>query len=148
MTTHLKLPFIILCALLVAGAAVAGPKQEACAGAKHFGAPVTVKKAVNIAKLAKSPSRFAGRTVRLEGIVKAVCQGKGCWVEVESKGASFLARSMDESVLLPTDCEGRKVVVQGVVKALPRAAKEEPVEVGHACPRPEWIVATEGVVLK
>ena len=80
--------------------------------------------------------------------MKEVCQGMGCWVEVEANGASFLARSLDESVLLPKDCKGRKVVVQGVVKALPKVAKDEPVEVGHACPKPEWIVATEGAVLK
>ena len=148
MTKHLSIPLLALCTLLVAGAALAGPGPEACADAQRFGAPVTVKKAVNIAKLAKDPGRFAGRTVRLEGTVKEVCQGMGCWVEVEANGASFLARSLDESVLLPKDCKGRKVVVQGVVKALPRVAKDEPVEVGHACPKPDWIVATEGVVLK
>jgi hypothetical protein len=147
-TKHLRTPLMTLCALLIAGAATAGPKPESGPEPQRFGAPVTVKKAVNIARLAKDPGRFAGRTVRLEGTVKEVCQGMGCWVEVESAGASFLARSLDESVLLPKDCKGRKVVVQGVVKALPRAAREEPVEVGHACPRPEWIVATEGAILK
>lgn len=148
MTKHLRMPLMALCTLLVAGAALAGPEPAACADAQRFGAPVTVKKAVNIARLAKDPVKFAGRTVRLEGTVKEVCQGMGCWVEVESKGASFLARSLDESVLLPKDCKGRKVVVQGVVKALPRVAKDEPVEVGHACPKPDWIVATEGVILQ
>jgi hypothetical protein len=148
MKNHVNLSCLTLCALLVAGATLAGPTPEARAEARHFGAPVTVKKAVNLAKLAKNPARFAGRTVRLEGTVKEVCQGVGCWVEVQSGGASFLARSLDESVLLPKDCQGRKVVVQGVVKALPRTAKEEPVEIGHACPRPEWVVATEGVILE
>jgi hypothetical protein len=148
MTTHLRLPLVIPCALLIAAAAVAGPKQAPGPEPQRFGAPVTVKRAVNIAKLAKDPGRFAGRTVRLEGTVKEVCQGRGCWVEVESRGASFLARSLDESVLLPRDCKGRQVVVQGVVKALPRMAKEEPVAAGHACPKPEWVVATEGVLLR
>jgi hypothetical protein len=147
MTKHPGTPLMALCALLVAGTALAGPKPVTEAGAQRFGAPVTVKRAVNVAKLAKDPAKFAGRTVRLEGTVKEVCQGRGCWVEVEANGASFLARSLDESVLLPKDCKGRRVVVQGVVKALPRAAKEEPVETGHACPKPEWVVATEGAVL-
>jgi hypothetical protein len=39
-------------------------------------------------------------------------------------------------------------VVQGVVKALPRTVKEEPKEEGHACPRPEWVVATQGIELR
>jgi hypothetical protein len=44
--------------------------------------------------------------------------------------------------------KGRKVVVQGVVKALPRTIKEEPKEEGHACPKPEWVVATQGLELR
>jgi hypothetical protein len=136
------------CALLIAGSAVAGEVKTDNSGMQKFGAPVTAKKAVDIAKLSKDPARFAGRKVRLEGTVKEVCQGKGCWVEVESGGASFLARSLDESVLLPKDCKGRRVVVQGVVKALPRTVKEEPKEEGHACPRPEWVVATQGIELR
>jgi hypothetical protein len=136
------------CVLLIAGAAVAGEEKTGNAGMQKFGAPVTARKAVDIAKLSKDPARFAGRKVRLEGTVKEVCQGKGCWVEVESGGASFLARSLDESVLLPKDCKGRRIAIQGVVKALPRAIKEEPKEEGHACPKPEWVVATQGVELR
>jgi hypothetical protein len=136
------------CALLVAGVVVAGEEKAADRGVEKFGAPVTARKAVDLAKLAKDPARFAGRKVRLEGTVKEVCQGRGCWVEVEAGGASFMARSLDETVLLPKDCKGRRVVVQGVVKALPRAIKQEPKEEGHACPKPEWVVATQGVELR
>ena len=136
------------CALLVAGAAIAAEEKAGGGEPQKFGAAVKVKKAVDIAKLAKNPARFAGKTVKLEGTVKEVCQGRGCWVEVEANGASFLARSLDESVLLPKDCKGRQVVVQGVVKALPRTLKEEQPAEGHACPKPEWVVATEGVELK
>jgi len=114
------------------------------------GAPVTVEKPVSLASLVESPESFAGETVRLEGTVKAVCQGMGCWVEVQdAKGTSFIARSLDESVLLPKDCVGRKIVVQGVVTALPQEVKEEPAEaVGHVCPKPEYVVATQGAMLR
>ena len=63
------------------------------------------------------------------------------------KGASFLARSLDEPVLLPKDCQGRRIIVQGVVTPLPKSAAEEPVPADHACPRPEYVVATQGVEL-
>ena len=127
---------------------MAGGQKAGDTGMQKLGAPVTAKKAVDIAKLSKDPARFAGRRVRLEGTVKEVCQGKGCWVEVEAGGASFLARSLDESVLLPKDCKGRRIVVQGVVRALPRAIKAEPEPEGHACPKPEWVVATQGIELR
>lgn len=142
-------------ALLVTGTALAGKKKEATpsADAQTFGAPITVKKATPVAKLAKDPARLAGKKVRIQGTVKEVCQGKGCWIEVEADGASFLARSLDESVLVPKDCKGRAVVVQGVVKTLPRAAKAEAEAAaanpeGHACPAPQWVLATEGVELR
>jgi hypothetical protein len=127
-------------------------------GPLRFGAPVTVRKAVNIAKLEKDPAKFVGKTVRLEGVVKNVCQGSGCWVEVSApNGASFVARSLDERILVPKDCQGRRIVVQGVVTAMP--AKGQPaeaahqheagdkIEPGHACPRPIHLVSTQGVEL-
>lgn len=121
------------------------------------GAPLTVKKPVDIAALAKKPAKFAGKTVRLEGVVKDVCQGRGCWVEVEGpKGASFMARSLDHSILLPKDCKGRRIVVEGVVTAMKESpeehsahageATEEPA--GHACPVTEWVVATTGAEVR
>ena len=121
---------------------------DAPGGPKRFGAAVTVKKPVVIARLAADPSKYTGRTIRLEGTVKDVCQGKGCWVEVvDAKGATFMARSLDESVLLPKDCKGWHVVVEGKVTTLPAKAREEAEPKDHACPKPEYVVSTSGVEL-
>jgi hypothetical protein len=131
--------------VLVPAAVYAG---DAPAGAQRFGAAVKAKSAVNVAQLAGDPSKFKGKTVRLEGTVKDVCQGRGCWVEVaDDKGASFMARSIDESVLLPKDCKGMRIVVEGKVIALPAKVKNEPTPTDHACPKPEYVVATKGVEL-
>lgn len=116
-----------------------------------YGAPVTETKAVPIAKLAKKPRAYAGRTLRIEGTVKDVCQGMGCWLEVQdAKGATFLAKSLDESVLVPKDCKGQRVVVQGVLTA--RTAKghdhtHEASETPHECPAPSYVLDTRGVQL-
>lgn len=112
------------------------------------GTPITVTAPVSITALAADPASFEGQTVRLEGTVAAVCQGMGCWAEVKAAdGSTFLARSLDESVLLPKDCAGRKIVVQGVVTRLPSAMASEPKPEGHACPRPDYVVATSGASL-
>jgi hypothetical protein len=114
-----------------------------------FGAPVTVKKSVPVAKLAAAPARYEGKTVRLEGTVAEVCQGRGCWVRVkDDKGQVFLAKSLDESVLLPKDCAGQRVVVQGVVTALKAKPHEHEEGEAHECPTPEYVVATQGVELR
>jgi hypothetical protein len=76
-------------------------------------------------------------------------------VEVSApNGASFVARSLDERILVPKDCQGCRIVVQGVVTAMPARgqvahAEHEPgeVEPGHSCPRPTYLVATQGVEL-
>jgi hypothetical protein len=143
---------LVGCALLVAGAAMAAAEKPGDTGVQKFGSRIKVKKSLDIAELAKDPGQFSGKKVRIEGTVKDVCQGKGCWVEVEASGASFLARSLNEKVLLPKDCKGWSIVVQGVVRALPAAAKEEAkagaVAEGHACPAPQWVLDTQGVELK
>jgi Domain of unknown function (DUF4920) len=137
-----------LLAFSLASAAFAGGDPA------RFGAPVTVRKPVPVAKLAAAPAKFAGRTIRIEGTVAEVCQGKGCWVRVkDDKGRLFLAKSLDESVLLPKDCAGQSIVVQGVVTALKPAAHaaQEAEEAGgapHECPTPEYVVATQGIELR
>ena len=113
-----------------------------------YGAAITEKKPVKLAKLAKSPSKYKGKTVRLEGRVKDVCQGQGCWIEIESKdGKTFLAKSLDESVLVPKNSKGQNVVVQGVVTQMPPKPHEHHGEEGHSCPAPTWVVSMLGVEL-
>ena len=126
----------------------AASAADAPATAKRFGAAVKVKTPVNVAQLASAPAKFKGKTIRLEGTVKEVCQGKGCWVEVaDDKGASFMARSLDESVLLPKDCKGWHVVVEGKVMTMPAKVRNEAEPTDHACPKPEYVVSTRGVEL-
>jgi hypothetical protein len=140
---------IALLSLLLAVPAFAD--EAASKGPSTYGAPVTETKAVPIAKLAKKPRTYTGRTIRIEGTVKDVCQGQGCWLEVQdAKGATFIAKSLDESVLVPKDCKGQRVVVQGVLTA--RTAKghdhsHEAGETPHECPAPTYVLDTRGVEL-
>ncbi len=131
-----------------------------CAGQKpalKAGSPIDVTEPVSIAQLSTNPAQFVGQTVRLEGTVSKVCKGSGCWVEVRAAdGSSILARSLDHSILVPTDCEGRRIVVQGVVnEILPERSEEASHEekaqhegqVAHECPQPAYLVATSGIEL-
>ena len=119
----------------------------------RVGAAITTKKATDIDKLAKDPKKYVGRTLRIDGTVKKVCQGAGCWVEVaSSKGTTFLAKSLDESVLLPKDCSGRKIVVQGIVTMMPAKDAEahqhaDHAAEGHECPTPTYLISTQGAEL-
>ena len=143
-------------AALFAGLAFAGSDSAPPAGAQRYGAPITVRKPTQLAKVVKEPAKFEGKVLRLQGVVSNVCQGAGCWIEIESKGQTFLAKSLDESVLVPNDCKGQAVVVQGVLAAKPvngheghdhAAAAHEGAE-AHECPTPTYLLATQGVDLR
>lgn len=148
------LPVIGLVLCLGPAALASTPEAPTPAtSAVRVGAPVTARKPTDIGKLAKDPKRYVGQTLRIEGTVKKVCQGAGCWVEVASSGGqTFLAKSLDESVLLPKDCAGRKITVQGVVTMIaPKDAAahqhtEAPGE-AHECPAPTYLLATQGAEL-
>ncbi|MBC8367113.1 DUF4920 domain-containing protein [bacterium] len=116
------------------------------------GAEMTIAEATALAELGNKPAEFVGKTMRLEGEVVAVCQGTGCWVELSDEaGNKFYARSMDESILFPTDCTGKKAVVQGTVIAIPPAGHddhEEGSEEGdHYCPEPTYMLSIEAAKL-
>ena len=142
-------PIATLLAIALATPVFAG--NAATAETQRFGAPVVEKKVTNLGKLAKKPASFEGRTLRIEGVVTNVCQGQGCWVEVrDAKGATFMAKSLDESVLVPRDCKGQRIVVQGVVKALPAKGHDHdhgPGVAAHECPTPSYVLSTQGVEL-
>ena len=146
---HLPMIALMLCAASIAFAG----SPAATSDPVKVGAAITAKKTTGIDKIAKDPKKFVGQTVRVEGTVKKVCQGAGCWVEIaSSKGVTFLAKSLDESVLLPKDCAGRQIMLQGVVTMLPAKEAEahqhaEPVGADHECPTPSYVISTQGAEL-
>ena len=117
---------------------------------QRYGASITETRSVALAKLVRKPRTYIGRTLRIEGTVKDVCQGQGCWLEVQdATGKSFLAKSLDESVLVPKDCKGRHVIVQGVLTSRPAKGHDhhEGDEAAHECPSPTYVLDTRGVEL-
>jgi len=102
------------------------------------------------------PDQYVGQVVRIEGTVSSVCKGSGCWVELRStEGATIMAKSADHSILVPTDCEGRRIVVQGTMTAIPQDPADSHGDHGHAegaeepheCPAPAYLVSTSGIEL-
>ncbi len=150
---HTLLTLLALSALLLAGCGGSDEEAKASAeGSWSGGVEMTIAEATTLADLGKAPAEYVGEALRLEGEVVAVCQGTGCWVELSDKdGNKFYARSMDESILFPTDCMGKKAVVQGTVIAIPPTGRddhEEGSEEGdHYCPEPTYMLSIEAAKL-
>lgn len=123
---------------------------DAAPSAKTFGKEITLKEATPISKLNAEPAKYVDKDVLVAGRVVSVCQGSGCWVELEAADSSrIICKSMDESVHFPKGCVGSAVQVQGKVlydaKASGKAEmrKEEGMPV-HACPAPKVKVSIHG----
>jgi hypothetical protein len=107
--------------LLTCLAAVTAPASLGAAETT-FGTGVTVERATPIADVIARPADFAGQTIRVEGVVTAVCQHMGCWMTLAPSGASgetpaTLRLKVDDGVIVfPVSSRGRTAVAQGVIE--------------------------------
>jgi hypothetical protein len=63
---------------------------------------------------------FAGKTVRVEGTIAAVCQKRGCWMEITGAGGESLRiKVKDGEVVFPMDAKGKKAIAEGTVVKIP-----------------------------
>jgi hypothetical protein len=50
--------------------------------AEHFGAPLGSEPLVDFAALLAKPSAYGAQAVQVQGVVRQVCQRRGCWLEL------------------------------------------------------------------
>lgn len=90
------------------------------------GAAIGKSKKVSLAKVLKNPAKYAGKTVRVEGVIVRSCKMEGCWMELApSKDAkSVRVKMKDHAFFIPLDSAGASAKAEGVfsVKTL---SKEE-----------------------
>lgn len=91
------------------------------------GAPLsTTAKKVSLAKVMKNPTKYAGKTLRVEGVIVRSCKMEGCWLELApAKDAKAVRVKMkDHAFFVPLDSAGANATAEGVfsVKTL---SKEE-----------------------
>ncbi len=74
-----------------------------------------------VAKIHQNPQAYENKEIQITGQVTQVCQGMGCWIEVEQGGAKLIARSVDHKITpLRTDVEADFPVRQPAgLKSLP-----------------------------
>ena len=90
------------------------------------GAALGDSKKVSLAKVLEDPSKFAGQTVRVEGVIVRSCKMEGCWMELApSKDAKSVRVKMKyHAFFIPLESAGATAKAEGVftVKTL---SKEE-----------------------
>jgi hypothetical protein len=89
---------------------------------------------VAFAEVLKEPAKFAGKRVRIEGVVERVCQSEGCWMQIapETGAAGIRVTFKDHSFFVPKDSGSMKFKAEGEfsVKTLDKAQVDHLIEDG------------------
>jgi hypothetical protein len=101
-----------------------------------YGAGVSLTETTPLAQLLDRPGDFEGKTVRVEGLVTAVCMHMGCWMALTPQ-ASTDARTMlikvdDGVIVFPPSAKGRRAVAQGVVERIGGSREGQEAAAEHA----------------
>ncbi|HEU4411824.1 MAG TPA: DUF4920 domain-containing protein [Polyangiaceae bacterium] len=97
----------------------AAPLQADAAKAaerRNYGAPLGAQtERVTLTQLLNEPGRYADKTVRVEGKVSAVCQNKGCWLELADEAGAAHVKLRGHSFFVPKDARGKRAEVEARV---------------------------------
>jgi hypothetical protein len=108
-------------ALFACAAFVFSPSARA--DVQKFGKPIGDAPVVALAELVKNPDVWAGKRVRTEGKVSAVCAAKGCWMTLAEAGTSVRVTFKDYGFFVPPTSAGATAILEGTfgVKTIPEA---------------------------
>jgi hypothetical protein len=107
-----------------------------------YGAGVTIATATPIKDLYASPEKFVGKTVRVDGVVTAVCTEMGCWLAIGTtdnpdQAVRFQA-DHDGKIVFPLTMKGKPASAEGVFIKIAdgnKEAKEAAGEHAHSQPK-------------
>ena len=107
-----------------------------------YGAGVKLSTATPISELYASPEKFVGKTVRIDGVVTAVCEAMGCWLAIGAANNPHQAvrfqADHDGKIVFPMSLMGKKASAEGVFVKIDGSdpeAKEAAGEHAHSQPK-------------
>jgi hypothetical protein len=82
-----------------------------------YGAGVTQPAAVSVDEILANPKAYAGKPVRVEGMVTDVCPKRGCWFEIAGSkpGQKLRFKVQDGDMVFPMEAKGKFAVAQGML---------------------------------
>ncbi len=96
------------------------------------GAPIGSAKEVSLEKVINDPAKYAGQTVRVEGVIVRSCKMEGCWAELAPKAdaKSVRVKMKDHAFFIPLESAGAWARAEGVftVKTLTKAMVDHMIE--------------------
>ncbi|MFQ6613434.1 MAG: DUF4920 domain-containing protein [Fidelibacterota bacterium] len=78
-----------------------------------YGEKPTLKSAVAVQEILHNPDQYNSKDVLVRGVIKDVCQEKGCWLSMEADGKTLIVRFKDYAFFVPKDVGGKTATIQG-----------------------------------
>jgi hypothetical protein len=103
-------------AVMLAGAVVVAQTEQS------LGAGVKLSETTTIAALYETPEKFVGKTVRLDGVVTAVCTEMGCWMALSDaeKSERTVRFKVDHGagIVFPIAAKGKRASAEGLFEKI------------------------------
>jgi hypothetical protein len=131
---------------------------SSAAAEEKYGSGVSLTSATPIAQLLGRPAEFAGKTVRVEGVVTEVCTAMGCWMALAPSDQSaeptvLIQVEHDGAIVFPLTAKGHRAAAQGVMEKIDggegrEAANELAQQQGGKADAPaQWRIKATGAVV-
>ena len=107
---------LVLALSLAAGACASSSFTASLPAGTQIGLPIEARPILHFAVVDAAPENFLAQTLLVLGKVKAVCQQKGCWMQIEEDGHVAWVRwetGCGGKYAFPKDAAGKRVLVQG-----------------------------------
>lgn len=114
----LKNFFICLMAVSMAVSCSQKGAQSSSDG-KHFGKTITAKNAITFDALMSKMETADSINTKVTGLIKDVCQKKGCWMSMVSEQPGkppMRVTFKDYAFFMPKDLGGKRVVIDGFAR--------------------------------
>jgi len=106
--------------LVLAGTLLLSACQHRQFEGTSYGEPLTLTQLTPVSEILDGPDAFLGKRVLIEGTVVAVCEEKGCWMDIASdREFEKIQVKVDDGVIVfPLTARGHAARVEGVVEQL------------------------------
>lgn len=122
---------IVACAALTLAACATVSTTPTMTG-EPYGAPITLKTVTPVSKILAQPAQYVGKDVLIEGEVVAVCEKKGCWMDLKTDADGVMQVKVEDDVIIfPVSARGRKALVQGVVEEMKQTPEQVKAAAAH-----------------
>ncbi|MFZ5948281.1 MAG: DUF4920 domain-containing protein [Stygiobacter sp.] len=83
-----------------------------------LGKEISLKNKTAISTILKSPEKFEGKQVLVEGKILDVCQEAGCWIELAGNkdDEKIKVKVNDGEIVFPKDSKGKTALIEGVLE--------------------------------